>query len=245
MRPMRGLWRTACQFLWPALCQACSAPIEEEAGGLCPACWQELSAAVGSDYCRRCGRAVTRYGLVANRCGGCLEEALEYDGLCRAGFYTGVLKRLLRGLKFQDQTENIEYLGPIIQGAFETSGFSDKIDILVPVPLHWRRRLERGFNQSFLLAWQLRRFCSTISTDLVRMRYTCHQWELEDDAARRKNVKGAFAVRQSHPFEGKTVCLVDDISTSGATLKECAVTLRQAGAKAVFAAVVAVAERLD
>ncbi len=245
VRPMRGLWRTACQFLWPALCQACLTPIEEDAGGLCSTCWRELSTAVGSDYCRRCGRAVTRYGLVANRCGGCLEEELEYEGLCRAGFYAGVLKNLLLGLKFRDQTENADYLGPILQGAFEASGFSDKIDILVPVPLHWRRRLERGFNQSYLLACQMRRFCSTISTDLVRMRYTCHQWELENDSARRKNVKDAFAVRDGHPFQGKTVCLVDDITTSGATLKECAATLHQAGAKAVYAAVVAVAERMD
>lgn len=165
--------------------------------------------------------------------------------MCRAGFYTGVLKNLLLGLKFRDQTENIDHLSPIIQGAFEASGFSDKIDILVPVPLHWRRRLERGFNQSYLLACQLRRFCPSVSTDLVRMRYTCHQWELESDSARRKNVKDAFAVRQGHPFNGKSVCLVDDISTSGATLKECAITLRQAGAKAVYTAVVAMAERMD
>lgn len=243
IQPLRGVWRTACQGVWPAVCRVCSCAISEDHGGLCETCWQELSGVVGHDYCRRCGRQVSRYGIVANRCGGCLDEDLPYEGLCRVGFYDGVLKRLILDLKFRDQVEHIDYLAPMFRQAFEAAGFHHTVDFLVPVPLHWRRRLLRGFNQSFLLARTINHNSTRISTDLVRHRYTCHQWQLENDSQRKNNVKGAFAVRQGHPFENKTVCLVDDITTSGATLKECAQTLREAGAKMVFAAVVAVAEK--
>ncbi len=173
-----------------------------------------------------------------------MDEDLPYDGLCRVGLYDGVLKRLILDLKFHDKTEHIDYLAPLFRQAFEAAGFDHKVDIIVPVPLHWRRRLQRGFNQSFLLARELTCGRASVCTDLIRHRYTCHQWQLENDSQRKKNVRGAFTVRRGHPFEDKAICLVDDITTSGATLKECAETLREAGAKAVFTAVVAVAEKM-
>lgn len=238
----KGLWHTACQFLWPAVCMVCSSAIEEDNGGLCRGCWQGLSETLGGDYCRGCGKGVSRYGIVQNRCGGCLEDDLVYDGFCRAGFYDGTLRRMLGTLKFQDKIELLDYLGPVFGQAFAAGGFAEKTDILVPVPLHWRRRIQRGFNQSFLLAQYLQNGGPQISEDLVRIRYTPHQWQMETDSQRRRNVRGAFAVRKGHHFEGKSVCLVDDITTSGATLRECARVLKQAGAAAVYVAVVAVAE---
>jgi predicted amidophosphoribosyltransferase len=75
---------------------------------------------------------------------------------------------------------------------------------------------------------------------LVRVRHTKQQWDL-NSAQRRRNVKGAFGVRKGHLFEDKTVALIDDITTSGATLAECAKTLKQAGARKVIASVLAAA----
>jgi ComF family protein len=235
----------AGQFLWPAVCVVCSLPVEEDSGNLCRSCWQSLSGAIGHDYCRRCGRQVSRYGIVNDRCGGCFQETLVYDGLCRVGFYDGTLKHMLAALKFQDKVELMDYLGPSLKQAFLASGFDAKTQLLVPVPLHWRRRFQRGFNQSYLLAKCLKNKSMRISEDLVRIRYTPHQWQMENDSQKRHNVKNAFTVREGHPFAGRAVCLVDDITTSGATLAECAKTLKQAGAVAVYAAVVAVAEKID
>jgi competence protein ComFC len=239
------LRRAAGQFLWPAVCAVCSSSIEEDSGNLCRDCWQSLSGAIGHDYCRRCGRQVSRYGIVHNRCGGCFEEDLVYDGLCRVGFYDGTLKHMLGALKFQDKVELMDHIGPVFKQAFSAAGFDAKAQLLVPVPLHWRRRFQRGFNQSFLLAKYLKNESMQISEDLVRIRYTPHQWQMQTDSQKRRNVRDAFTVRQGHPFEGKTVCLVDDITTSGATLTECARTLKEAGAVAVYTAVVAVAERIN
>ncbi|MFA7484894.1 MAG: phosphoribosyltransferase family protein [Phycisphaerae bacterium] len=123
----------------------------------------------------------------------------------------------------------------------ETCVFYEEIEVFAPVPLHWLRRLSRGYNQSFLMAKAIRPKGIKISADLVRIRYTEQQAGCNTFSQRAKNVKGAFAVRKGHRFTGKTVCLVDDIKTSGATLNECAKVLKDAGASKVFAAVIAVA----
>jgi ComF family protein len=109
------------------------------------------------------------------------------------------------------------------------------------VPLHWTRRLRRGYNQSQLLAKQLHQPRARISTDLVRVRRTRAQPQVATPAARARNVAGAFVVRYGHGFAGRRVCLVDDIKTSGATLNECAKALKEAGAARVYALVLAVA----
>jgi competence protein ComFC len=132
-------------------------------------------------------------------------------------------------------------LGGLADSALQASAFSSEIDLFVPVPLHWLKRLFRGYNQSLLLTKQLKHPSAKISTDLVRVRYTKAQPSMPTPAARAKNVAGAFAVRLDHPLAGRRICLVDDIKTTGATLNECARTLKQAGASKVFALVLAVA----
>jgi ComF family protein len=128
----------------------------------------------------------------------------------------------------------------MMKDALAVSGVARSIDCFVPVPLHWRRRLERGYNQALCLSRGVCTPPASVSTDLVRTRYTRRQWSLTE-TQRRTNVKNAFAVRRGHPFGGKTVCLVDDITTSGATLNECAKALKAAGAARVYTLVAAVA----
>jgi ComF family protein len=145
-------------------------------------------------------------------------------------------------LKFKhDRTELRESLGQLIKSALENCEFADDIEMLVPVPLHWLRRLARGYNQSLLIAKQLKRRGFRIVADLVRIRNTRQQSGCTTFNKRAKNVAGAFAVRKGHPFTGKNICLVDDIKTSGATLNECARVLKQTGAAKVYAAVIAIA----
>jgi ComF family protein len=117
------------------------------------------------------------------------------------------------------------------------------VDLVAPVPLHWRRRAWRGFNQATALAQEAVRAMGRPLTarGLLRVRPTPHQTRLPP-ARRVENVRGAFAVRgRASAVKGKRVLLVDDVLTSGATIGECARVLRRAGAAAVYAAVVAVA----
>jgi competence protein ComFC len=139
------------------------------------------------------------------------------------------------------RTELDSVLGGLVRSTLEASDFSDELDLFVPVPLHWFKRLSRGYNQSYILTKAMKNHSVKISTDLVRIRYTKIQPMMATAAARARNVVGAFAVRYRHPFAGRCICLVYYIKTTGATLNECAKTLKQAGASKVFALVLAVA----
>lgn len=235
----RGVEGLEC-LLFPPHCVLCQTPIRRDDDGLCPACWQELTRCTAADYCRRCGRNASPFGIVNNRCGACQDEDLAFDGTIRAGLYESALRSLVLAFKFHQRTEYAGRISGMMKDALAVSGQARRIDYFVPVPLHWRRRLERGYNQSLYLSRGLCAAPARISTDLVRTRYTKRQWNLTE-AQRRRNVKNAFAVRQGHPFDGKTIALVDDITTSGATLTECAKVLKAAGAKHVYAVVAAVA----
>jgi competence protein ComFC len=227
-------------FLWPGRCLVCRVSILPLDEGLCQSCWQDLSKAVSADYCRRCGRDVSVYGIVQGKCGHCQDLKFEYDGVIRVGSYESTLRSMILSLKFSEKTEWVAPLATMLRQAMTTGRLPEQIDMLVPVPLHWRRRIKRGFNQSHLLAKKLKLPQIPVSTDLVRVRHTKQQWDL-NSAQRRRNVKGAFAVRKGHLFTGKTVALIDDITTSGATLAECAKTLKQAGAQKIVSVVLATA----
>lgn len=226
-------------LLWPAVCDCCRTAIAESDRRLCRDCWNELLACTAGDYCPGCGKDASRYAIIDGRCAQCDNGTIHFDGIARGGVYGNVLRDLILAFKFQDRTELAVHLRMLANAALEGSPFHDQIELFVPVPLHWRRRMERGYNQSKLIAQGLRH-PAPVNTDLVRTRYTQRQWTLTP-AKRRKNVAGAFAVRRGHNFSGKRICLVDDITTSHATLNECAATLKAAGAEKVFACVVAVA----
>lgn len=163
-----------------------------------------------------------------------------FDAIARAGVYDQTLQKMILAFK-NGKTELDLILGFLMNSALEGSDFYRDVELFVPVPLHWSRCLSRGFNQSYILAGKLIHSSARISTDLVRIRRTRIQPAMASAAARARNVAGAFAVRHRNEFAGRKVCLVDDIKTTGATLNECAKTLKQAGASKVFALVLAVA----
>jgi len=233
-------WQGLNQLLWPPVCHNCGQGVRADDNGLCRACWDQLLACTAGEYCPRCGQDASRYGLVAGACPACQGLEIHFNGIARAGVYTDALRQMILSFK-HDRTELAPILGALVDAAFQGSPFYHDIDLLVPVPLHWTRRLGRGYNQSGLLAKQLEHPTTRILPDLVRIRRTKPQPAVATVAARAKNVKGAFAVRSDHRFTGRRICLVDDIKTSGATLNECAKTLREAGAAKVYALVLSVA----
>jgi ComF family protein len=233
-------WQGLNQLLWPAVCHNCRQEVAAEDSGLCSACWDQLLACTAGESCPRCGRDASRYGLVAGTCPACQGLEIHFDGIARAGVYADALQQMILLFK-HDHTELTPALGMLLDAAFQGSFFYDDVELLVPVPLHWTRRLRRGYNQSHLLARSLTHPTTRIIADLVRIRRTQAQPAAATPAARAKNVKGAFAVRADHRYAARRVCLVDDIKTTGATLNECAKTLKEAGADKVYALVLAVA----
>jgi competence protein ComFC len=228
------------QLFWPAVCVNCKRSICETDNALCRNCWDEFISCTGGDYCRRCGKDASRYALVNGACPDCQGRQIHFDRIARSGVYSQSLRRMILSFK-NGRTELDATLDFLANSALAGSGFCNDIEFFVPVPLHWSRRLIRGYNQSQVLTKKLKHPTAKINTDLVRIRHTKSQTTMTTPAARVRNVAGAFAVRHRHKFKGAKVCLIDDIKTTGATLNECAKTLKEAGASKVFALVLAVA----
>lgn len=233
-------WQGLNQLLWPSVCLNCREHTCAGDKDLCVRCWDQLMTCTAGDYCPRCGRDASRYGLVAGTCPACQGTELHFDGIARVGVYLDAMQQIILAFK-HGRSELNAVLAPLAEATLQGCRFYDRIDLMVPVPLHWTRRLARGYNQSHVLARKLRHPAAWICTDLVRIRRTRVQPAAVTPAARARNVKGAFAARADHRFAGRTVCLIDDIKTSGATLNECAQTLKDAGATEVYALVLAVA----
>ncbi len=228
------------QLFWPAVCINCRENISETDKNLCNNCWDQLLACTGADYCPRCGRDASRYAILEGTCPDCQGKQIHFDRIARAGVYRQSLQRMILSFK-NGRTELDSILGFLADSALQGGGFYKEIEIFVPVPLHWTRRLFRGYNQSQVLIRKLKHPTAEISTNLVRMRHTKLQPAMTSPAARARNVAGAFTVRRGHDFNNRKICLVDDIKTTGATLNECTRILKQAGASKVFALVLAVA----
>lgn len=233
--------RSFNHLLWPAVCANCVESISETDEGLCRRCWSELMASVGGDYCRYCGVDVSRYALYEDGCARCQGKAIYFDAIARGGVYEAALRKMIVAFKLAGRTELDSILGFLGNSALEGSGFYERIDFFVPVPLHWTRRITRGYNHAHIIAKKLRHDWAKVNTDLVRTRRTKTQTAMASVTERAKNVAEAFAVRKGHKFTGRNICIVDDIKTTGATLNECAKTLKHAGAAKVFALVLAVA----
>jgi ComF family protein len=178
--------------------------------------------------------------MLEGTCPDCQGKEINFDRIARAGVYRQSLQRMILSFK-NGRTELDSILGFLANSALEGSGFYHEIEIFVPVPLHWTRRLIRVYNQSHVLIRKIKHPTARVSTNLVRMRRTKSQPAMTSPAARARNVAGAFAVRRRHDFTNRKICLVDDIKTTGATLNECTRILKQAGASKVFALVLAVA----
>ena len=188
---------------------------------------------------------VGMYGLIDEKCHLCQGKKPYITHATRVGPYRGSLKSLLIKLKFNKQTRLDRYLGQHLASALLATDHVDLIDYLLPIPLHWQRYLQRGYNQSELIAqethYELAK-CGLkipIRKDLVRTQNTPPQMHLSRNE-RLNNLKNAFALRKDAPFKGKHICIIDDVTTTGATLHVAARLLKKAGAKTVSMAVIAV-----
>ena len=113
--------------------------------------------------------------------------------------------------------------------------------MLVPIPLHWRKEKQRGFNQAHLIAEQFAKNTGLVTAKniLKRMKNTASQVELKDKEKREINVRGCFAVEKPELLFQKNVIIIDDVFTTGATMKEAASVIKKAGAKKIIGLVVA------
>ena len=225
---VRTLLQYGMDLLFPPRCVGC------QRGGhlLCPACLQTMQPLAGP-FCPHCG---TPLPASAHRCAKCQQRQIALHGLRSVGSYQGALRAAIRALKYHGQQRLAEPLGLLLAQAFLHYGMH--ADGIVPLPLHPLRQQQRGYNQSALLA----RVCAThlkvpcLENLVIRQRATHAQVGLTG-LQRWQNVSGAFALApgvRARPLNYRTLLLIDDVSTTGATLEACATPLYAAGVGEVW-----------
>lgn len=223
--------KTVTDFLLPPRCPACAGRVLEH-GALCGACWTGLDM-IAAPYCCRCGLPFEVDAGANAMCGNCMKSPPEFDWARAAVCYEGLGRDLVLKLKHGNVGAGVPVLGSLMAAVVPTDS---NIDIVVPVPLHRWRLLGRRFNQSQLLAASIGpRLGAPVDPFLLeRHRATPSQGTL-GRKQRDRNVRGAFRVapKAAAALEGKTVLLVDDVLTTGATANACARALKRAGATEV------------
>lgn len=236
----------ALELLFPHVCPVCSEAVADSSDTLCGDCWRQLREGLQISACPTCGHSVGRYAVIDNRCHRCQHRRPKVTHVVRVGEYDGPLRELILDLKFHRKSQLDRFLGSLLADLIIGDAELHAVDFLVPVPLHWRRRWRRSYNQSDLLARAAARALKAaghaiaIDRDLLRIRATPPQTTLTT-TERMRNLHGAFAVRPGSPYANKHICLIDDVVTTGTTLRTAAGILKQAGAAKVSAVVLAVA----
>lgn len=223
---MNNWLRIAHEWLLPRHCLLCLGTATDI--DLCAACRDALPRI--ENPCSSCGAP-----LVAGQiCARCLKSPLNFHRVCIPYRYAGPVPTLIHALKFRHRLAAASVLGQLLaqslQGA--TPGLPQ---CLVPVPLHPRRQRQRGFNQSMEIARPLsRRLDIPIAVRLARrIRATAAQTGLVGAAARQRNMRAAFAVERNFLAGLTHVAIVDDVMTTGATVRSLSLTLKSAGVSRV------------
>lgn len=215
----------ALDLFFPQKCLGC----EREGELLCAACRKALPRIV-NPICPKCGRPQSSEIM----CPGCTGWQASIDGIRSPLRFTGIVREAIHQLKYKNIRSLAEPLAAILTDYL----IQNKIpaQILVPVPLHPKRLRERGYNQSSLLARKVGKWVNLpVKEDcLTRTKFITPQAKTQSVDERRRNVLNAFTCFNAN-MQNTQVLLIDDVSTSGATLNSCAQALKGAGASTVWA----------
>jgi ComF family protein len=228
-------------LVFPPVCPVCQTPLNGKGADLplCPTCRTAIKP-IQPPYCPRCGLPVPSGDGEGYVCGPCLQEKKYFEVHRSSGLYEGALKEAIHTFKYRGVFSFVRFFGDLLQPTLQTLSRDYPVDVMIPVPLHIRRLRERGFNQALLLVKELSKRIGIPyeGSALKKIKDTPVQISLKK-RERRKNLTGAFQVTDTEALKGKSVVLVDDVYTTGATVNECSRTLLKAGAERVAVLTVA------
>lgn len=230
---MANLFSKIINILLPPRCVKCG-KIITSADGLCEDCFNEVNF-ITHPFCAKCGMPFENAPNAKDLlCGHCIQDTKSPFHLSRSALkYDDNSKPLILAFKFMDKTENARVFAKWMKIAGEDI-FASGVDLIIPIPLHYTRLVKRRYNQSAILASELSKLTGLMVDydSVVRHIKTRPQVEFSGHA-RVKNVQGVFSIKHLDKIKGQRILLLDDVMTTGSTLKECAKALLKAGAKSV------------
>ncbi|PQO35382.1 ComF family protein [Blastopirellula marina] len=236
-------WR---ELLLPAACPLCLTATEPSAGitaEYCDACREELISV--EPRCRRCGNHLSPgHSLADERCDLCRDMRLRWEGVIALGDHAGLLQQAIIAAKSAKGATVAAATAQLLATKVAETDWLKNVDLVIPTPIYWLRRIRRGFNPAERLGSEIAKrlnvkFCPH-ALKITRMMRKQSDLRI---TARRANVRGGFRVRTPHLLPGATVLLVDDVMTSGATAAEITSKMLKSGAARVIVAVAARAPR--
>jgi ComF family protein len=237
----RHLGGVLLDLVYPQDCISCGAgPIVSDGSCLCSACRAALPR-IGRWQCSHCGDELGPHAGGESACRSCARHrGLYFRGTAAVCRYEDVARQMVWKLKYRGDIRAVPWMGRELYGKLVEKDWFLQVEAMIPVPLHWRRLVQRRFNQSELLA---RAISSAAGTEVLpralwRRKHTAPQVAL-DRLRRAENVQGVFRLRRPERVKGRVVLLVDDVMTTCATAEACSRTLLDGGAKTVYVAVYA------
>ena len=241
---MKALLRALADVIFPSTCLSCSAVLREDGTKpFCPSCTDKISL-IAPPLCPVCGKPYGTPEGTDHVCGDCLTDKPPFDLARSAGRYDGPLLEAISRLKYQARTAAGVLLGRWMAARSWPGFCPTDYDWMLPVPLHPKRLRQRGFNQAVLLGRTVAgTFAIPFDTTVLQRRVHSSPQVGLGRNERKANARGAFAVNTPGRIEGKNIVVVDDVYTTGSTVRECARVLKKAGAASV--AVLTLARAVD
>lgn len=233
----RRIFDRMADIVWPRTCavETCARPVDRPHSHICSECFASLPFYMPGGACRVCGAPVPAKTPHSFVCEECASNPPPYERVCSALAYDGAAEELIKDFKYKRAVWLAGDFSELLEGAVRAGLDASSVDSVFPVPLHPNRRRRRGYNQSGLLARSLAKRLNRRldESSLIRTRDTPKQ-SLLGGEERRKNLNGAFSVVRPSFVRGRTVLLVDDVTTTGSTLAAAAEPLRAAGAAHIW-----------
>ena len=220
-------------FLYPPICPICGDFVGEH-GAICARCWKSFNW-ISNPKCFKCGYPFPADLDLGPRpmCPHCASGECDLDFIRSACVYDDVSKNIMLPFKHASQLKYQTMMSRAMINALRDLNLD--IDVVIPVPLAWRRLFKRGYNQATLLARPIaKHFNAMLDVDSVSRKYKPDMGH-KTTKQRMQNIRGVFKVIDKNKIKGKKILLVDDVMTSGATIYELNRVLRKAGATHVCA----------
>jgi ComF family protein len=218
-------------LILPRFCCCCKSKLPSNLDTICQSCFTKIQVATDDRLKREYDRKFLNKKIITNFFSPFVFEKDQE------------LQHAIHSLKYEKKFQVGIFFGKTVAQKIKNHRPDWKIDIIIPIPLHQLKKAERGYNQSFYIAEGIGKILDISFSDRVvkRIKYTESQTTMTL-SEREENISGAFKVINRNTVNGKTILIIDDVITTGATISECGKILLEAGAKNIYAASVAIAD---